>query len=176
MIINHIKSFNPSVSHYRREHAPNRLYISPQLRITFLFDDFKERHPEIKVSYDKYKMDVAGMNISFVKLEEEECEDCIMYENHEHGNIEEGNACETCDSWKAHDERAKVSRKLYKEDADLESTPSKAYFFVDMHKVIMLPRMLGVKTAVFKKGWLPFVEPLLLWESFPKPRVSCQLL
>ena len=78
----HIKSFNPSVSHYRREHAPNRLYLSPQLRIKFLFDDFKERHPEIKVSYDRYKKGVARMNISFVKLGEEECEDCIMYENH----------------------------------------------------------------------------------------------
>ena len=82
VIINHIKSFNPSVSHYCREHAPNRLYLSPQLRIKFLFDDFKERHPEIKVSYDRYKKEVARMNISFVKLGEEECEDCIMYENH----------------------------------------------------------------------------------------------
>ena len=82
MIINHIKSFNPSVSHYRREHVPNRLYLSPQLRIKFLFDDFKERHPEIKVSYDRYKKEVSRMNISFVKLGEEECEDCIMYENH----------------------------------------------------------------------------------------------
>ena len=30
VIINHIKFFNPSVSHYRREHAPNRLYHSHQ--------------------------------------------------------------------------------------------------------------------------------------------------
>ena len=58
--------------------------------IKFLFDDFKEWHPEIKVSYDSYKKEVARMNISFVKLGEEECEDCIMDKNHEHGNIEEG--------------------------------------------------------------------------------------
>ena len=82
MIINLIKSFNPSVSHYRRGHAPNRLYLSPQLRIKFLLDDFKESYPEIKVSYDRYKKEVSRMNISFVKLGEEECEDCIMYENH----------------------------------------------------------------------------------------------
>ena len=116
MIINHFKSFNPLVSHYHHEHAPTRLYLSPELTIKFLFDDFKERHPEIEVSYDRYKKEVARMNISFVKLGEDECEECIMYENRERGNIEEGNACETCDSWKAHVERAKVSRKLHKDN------------------------------------------------------------
>ena len=89
VIRNHIKSFNLSVCHYRHEHTPNRLYLSPELTIKFLFDNFKGRHPEIKVSYDSYKKEVARMNISF-KLGEEECEDCIMDENHEHGNIEEG--------------------------------------------------------------------------------------
>ena len=84
-----------------------------------MFDDFKERSPEIKLSYDRYKKGVARMNVSFVKLGDEECEDCIMYENHEHGNIEEGNAFKTCDSWKA--QRTKVSRKLYKEDAETSS-------------------------------------------------------
>ena len=132
MIINNIKSLNPSVSHYRCEHASSRLYLTPELTIKFLFDDFKERHPEIKVSYDRYKKEVARMNISFVKLGEEECEDCIMYENHEHDNIEEENTCETCDSWKAHAEREKDLRKFYKEDAELESTPSKAYFSIDI--------------------------------------------
>ena len=109
------------------------MYLSPELTLQFFFfDDFKERHPEIKVSYDRYKNEVTRLNISFVKLGEEKREDCIMYKNHEQGNIEERKACKTCDSWKAHLERAKGSRKLYKEDAELESTPSKAYFSVDM--------------------------------------------
>ena len=112
------------------------------------------------------------MNISFVKSGDEEYEDCIMYENHEHSNLEEGNACETCDSWKAHAERTKVSRKLYKEDAEPESAPSKAYFFVDMQKVIMLPRMPGVKTAVFTKRLVTFHETFAL---FRKPKVLYQL-
>ena len=74
------------------------MYLSPELMIKFLFGDFKERHPEIKVLNDRYKKEVVRMNISFVKLGEEECEHCIMYENHEHDNLEEGNTCETCDS------------------------------------------------------------------------------
>ena len=135
-----------------------------------MFDDFKERHREIKAY--RYKKEVARMNISFVKSGDEEYEDCIMYENHEHSNLEEGNACETCGSWKAHAEKTKVSRKLYKEDAELESAASKAYFFVDMQKVIMLPRMPGVKTAVFTKRLVTFHETFAL---FRKPKVLYQL-
>lgn len=33
-IIEHIKSFNSSISHYRREHVPNRLYPPSDLTIT----------------------------------------------------------------------------------------------------------------------------------------------
>ena len=32
-IINHINSYNPSVSHYQREHAPNRRYLDAHLSI-----------------------------------------------------------------------------------------------------------------------------------------------
>ena len=170
MIINHIKFFNPSVSHYRREHAPNRLYHSPELKIKLLLHDFKEMHPEVKVSFDRYKKEVVTMNISFVKLGEEECEDSIMYENHEHGNLEEGSAFENCDSWKAHVERAKVSRKLYKEDAEIEPTLSKAYFSVDMQKVIMLLRIPGVKKAVFTNRLVTFHETFAPFGRFSKTK------
>ena len=44
LIVDHIRSFNPAVSHYRREHAPNRLYLSPELSIRSLYEDFKEGH------------------------------------------------------------------------------------------------------------------------------------
>ena len=33
-VMGHIKKFNPSISHYRRKHAPNRLYISPEYSVT----------------------------------------------------------------------------------------------------------------------------------------------
>ena len=110
------------------------------------------------------------MNISFVTLGEEECEDCIMYENHEHGNIEEGNTCKTCDSWKAHVESAKVSRKLCKEDTELESTPSKAYFSIGMQKVIVLPRMPGAKTAAFTKRLVTFHKNVAPLGKFSKTK------
>ena len=39
-VTDHILSFNPSISHYRRKHAPKRLYISPEFNIQGMYDDF----------------------------------------------------------------------------------------------------------------------------------------
>ena len=50
----HIKSYGPSISHYRREHAPNRLYLSPEINISSMFNDFKVQHPEYTIHYSTY--------------------------------------------------------------------------------------------------------------------------
>ena len=80
---NHINSFHPSISHYRREHAPNCKYLPPKLKIKEMYADFKESHSGV-TGYDTYRREVSRMNISFVKLGEEECELCIMYDKHIH--------------------------------------------------------------------------------------------
>ena len=41
-IVNHIKSFKPQIAHYRREHAPNRLYLPPELTIAEMYGDYVE--------------------------------------------------------------------------------------------------------------------------------------
>lgn len=48
VIQNHIESFSLCISHYRREHAPNKLYLPNVISITDMFNDFKEKHPNIK--------------------------------------------------------------------------------------------------------------------------------
>lgn len=95
------------------------------------------------------------MNISFVKLGEEECEDCIMYETHQHDDEQN---CEVCLKWTEHKEGAKRSRVAYQADRDREHDPKEVYFSVDMQKVIMLPRIPGVKTCVFTKRIVAFHE------------------
>ena len=40
IITNHM-SYNPSISHYRSEHAPKRLYLPSYLTLTEMFDDYK---------------------------------------------------------------------------------------------------------------------------------------
>ena len=50
----HILGYNPSTSHYRRSHVPNRLYISPEHNISVLFKDFCSRYEDVNISYAYY--------------------------------------------------------------------------------------------------------------------------
>ena len=87
IVDSHIRSFNPSISHYRRAHAPNRLYISPEYSAQKMFEDFKKNNPYTPVKYLLYWS--KAMNISFAKLGEEDCEVCVIHSNHlleDHGH------------------------------------------------------------------------------------------
>ena len=64
----HIMSFNLSISHYRRKHAPNRLYISSEFNVSMMFKEFRGKYPDIEISYTYYYTKVKRLNISFVKL------------------------------------------------------------------------------------------------------------
>ena len=80
-IRNHILSYHPTISHYRCKHAPNRLYLSPELSITSMYKDYNSR-ANSKIGYITYKKEVNNMNISFVRLGTEECEDCGLQTQH----------------------------------------------------------------------------------------------
>ena len=83
IIDKHIESFNPSISHYRRAHAPLRRYLAPELGLSLMFRYFKETYPEIKVSQETYRRRLHLKNISFCKLGEEECEVCLALTHHQ---------------------------------------------------------------------------------------------
>ena len=68
LVIDHTQKFRPCISHYRRAHAPNRLYISPEFSITSMYQDFYTEHPNVTMSYVYYYKKVKSLNISFVKL------------------------------------------------------------------------------------------------------------
>ena len=87
LIRSHIYSHHPAISHYRRTHAPNRLYLSPELSIASMYKDFEKKHPGI-CKIETYRKQIKALNISFAKLREEECEKCIMFENHQKENKE----------------------------------------------------------------------------------------
>lgn len=78
----HIKSFNPLVAHYRREHAPNRRYLPSEINAKFMFDDFLQKHPDHQCSYDFYRKQLRKLNIYFTKLGHEECELCETFMQH----------------------------------------------------------------------------------------------
>lgn len=76
-------SFNPSVSHYRREHAPNRKYLPSDLSEKYMFEQYQKSHePELQVSYAYYCRVLKRLNIALVKLGNEQCEKCEIGKQH----------------------------------------------------------------------------------------------
>ena len=73
-IIDHIESYYPSVSHYRRKHAPLRRYLLSGM--IEMHSNYNKRHPDEKVCYESNRKIFVSMKISFTKLVEEECEKC----------------------------------------------------------------------------------------------------
>lgn len=142
----HIMSFNPCVSHYRREHAPNRLYLPSDVTIQFMYDDFREKYPNVNCSYYTYRSVVVDdMKISFTKLGHEECESCEVLKQHnpDHKKDLLDPNCEECKSWNKHILRAESARKCYRKDAESkEWLPKKRMCIsVDLQKVVMIPRI-----------------------------------
>ena len=69
-----IESYKPTISHYRRSHAPNRRYLPQELNITMMHDDFLQKNPKYSnCSYKVYRIALSSLNISFAKLGNEEC-------------------------------------------------------------------------------------------------------
>ena len=78
-----VSTFSPTTQalHIRRKHAPNRLYISPIHSTASMLKDFNETY-NTDISKSRYYKEIKDMNISFVKLGEEECEDCDLHDKH----------------------------------------------------------------------------------------------
>ncbi|CAH0755012.1 unnamed protein product [Bemisia tabaci] len=90
LIAAHVESYNPSISHYRREHAPNTRYRPSDVTITDMHKNFLQKNPENQISYELYRRTVRKMKISITVLGNEECEKCEEFRLHEHGSPESG--------------------------------------------------------------------------------------
>ncbi|XP_077091400.1 uncharacterized protein LOC143742433 isoform X2 [Siphateles boraxobius] len=159
-IFKHIESFNPTSSHYRRENAPHRRYLPSDVSIQLMYKDYKEKKSP-KCSYETYRKAVKERKISFTKLGEEECETCLRQDVHfraEHPGEASIQECHHCEKWEEHKKRAERGRHHYRLDAERQELDNLSIRSVDLQKVIMLPRMPGVKTAVFTKRITAFHE------------------
>ena len=79
LIAKHIESFHPSISHYRRSHAPLRRYVAPELSIPIMYGYFRESHPHIKCNEANYRRLIKKKNISLCKLGDE-CDAHLLHE------------------------------------------------------------------------------------------------
>ena len=186
----HIAKFNPCVSHYRRKHAPNRLYLPSEINMKIMYDDFSKEFGENICCYRSYRNVVRKMNISFTKLGVEICEVGREFELHNHDNnrnltkesifecddglkekiddwacnmLRERNIaisenCGGCMDWKEHALQAKVTRMHYQNDKESNHSDNEVFYAGDMEKVIMLPRLPGMKRAIFTRRIILFNE------------------
>lgn len=160
LIIGHIMSYHPQVSHYKLQNAPNKRYLEPQLTITAMWEDYKSKHGDI--SYIVYQRVFQSENISFGKPSQDDCDVCEKYKTHcKAMNPDEAHdvdVCERCKVGRDHEEKAKAARTHYREDrdgaADAENT---SIFTVDMQKVILLPKM-TIKEHFFVSRLVVFNE------------------
>ena len=65
VVIKHINSLNPVVSHYNLTHTPNRRFLPPDLTIKYMWTDFCDSKK--KISYDLYRKIFEQQNIGFRK-------------------------------------------------------------------------------------------------------------
>lgn len=138
VIVKHIESFNPSIAHYRREHAPRRRYLPSDITIKSMYEDFKEKHSTIKFSYYLYREVVSSLNISFSKLGHEECWACEVFSVHSKESGHQKDSlnldCDGCITWNVHHERYKSARAEYQKDC----AESEVIVTVDLQKVILI--------------------------------------
>lgn len=133
----HILSYNPTISHYRRKHAPKRLYLPSDLTEKSMYDDFVASNNS--VSYSLYCTVFKEMNISLVKLGHEQCEACVAFEQHDektgHGSppVDQMN-CTVCQQQIDHLKQSRISREEYKKDGE-DVMKGAVVYSVDLQKV-----------------------------------------
>lgn len=157
LIKEHINSFEPTIAHYRRAHAPNRKYLPTDLNITIMYKDFKIKHANFKCSYELYRRTLQEMNISFVKLGHEECFSCeafFLHEKESQHKSDELNECLECKKYKIHKEKSLEAREDYSRDKNL-SVDGTLIYSADLQKVITLNFLhtQNIWFIIFTKGF-----------------------
>ena len=166
----HIFKYNPQISHYRRVHAPNRLYLPSELTIVEMHKDYVNHCSainEFAVSYATYCRVVSENNISFARLGDEECEICSSQKLHIGQLLEKlsdcsvsicgDETCEKCQHYLHHNSKFLEARETYQADklkqkeVAQDENATDIYLSVDMQKVILLPRIPGFKANLFTK-------------------------
>lgn len=165
-IVKHIESYNPTVSHYRREHAPNVRYLPSDIRIGDMHQNLLQ-NSEINCSYSLYQQTVKSLKIRFTNLGHEECEMCEHFKIHDNNHTRESlvDSCETCKIWATHIKSAERARDRYRFYADFVPVPDHKEMLivsVDLQKVIMLPRMEGFKSVIFAKRLTAYNESFVV--------------
>lgn len=173
LVISHIKSFAPSISHYRREHAPKKMYLPRDLTIELMHKQFLELYGPKSCSYEFYRQTISKrLNISLTKLGNEECEKCLVFKFHKETHTPDlSETCNRCLSYKNHIKNASEAREEYKKcQSIIEDSEDTLTVDADLQKIIMLPRMDMYKEVIFTPRLIAFNESFVPIKKFTKQR------
>lgn len=166
----HIRSYNPTVSHFRRPHAPHRLYLASELTIAEMFAQYMETRADNPVSYEFYRKRVSANNISFTKLGCEQCEYCDRFMIQKDPTISQAD-------FDGHKKRYVSARKEYQRDVNRHSGSAETHntvcVSVDLEKVILLPHIPCYKSAIFTSRLIVFNETFVPLGTSHRPVVAC---
>lgn len=122
-----ILAYNPSISHYRREHSPNIRYLPSDLTRSAMYLVWKDRRKDEKLPYGSYSFYckiIKELKIRFTVLGNEECEECLEFGFHEKEAKHDRSIlhsmdvieCQRCKIWFEHIQKAGAARAAYTED------------------------------------------------------------
>lgn len=92
----HIEEFNPSIPHYRREHAPSTRHLPSDINVTLMHASFIEKNHDCNISYEFYRRKLKEKHISFATIGNEECEVCESFKLHKHNDESLSHECDIC--------------------------------------------------------------------------------
>jgi hypothetical protein len=137
----HIMSFHPQISHYRREHAPRKLYLPSEITITDMHKDYVSKFG--KISYSTYYKEISDLNISFTKLGEEQCEICDQFLLHSKSNPEIQCECAACMKYPQHKAISIKARENYESDKKSDLLA----YAVDLQKVVFIAKNVRIQSS-----------------------------
>lgn len=160
LIKRHIESYNPCVSHYRRNNAPNIRYLPRDLTLKMMYEDFNEKHANV-CKLEVYRQTLKSEHISFCMPKSDKCVDCEMLERgQEDARNSENNddLVKLSDELRLHKEKAAKANAKYLEDSLSDFKETLRVYSMDLQKVILIPNMPSTKDSYFVSRLVAFNE------------------
>jgi len=157
IVVDHIRLYKPSVSHYRRLNAPNIMYLPFGLTVKAMYNDFCSQHSPNYCSQEFYRQVIKELNISLKHPTIDKCEDCSIYEHNIENSTNENEIEDNKTLLKNHKAKALAATFKYKEDSKL-SIQSTCIYSMDLQKVILIPNMPDTKSSFFTSRLVVFNE------------------
>lgn len=167
-VVKHIESYNPCVTHYRLEHAPNRRYLPSNLTVKEMHSSFISTQADdptqrlMTCSYQYYYDIFKSMGISFSVPTQDLCTLCAEHES-SHASTEQHSCkdcmCIICRGFEQHKLNASEARIAMVQDVAAAVTSNNSHIVTtaDMQKVILMPEM-DIKDYFFSRKLVLFNE------------------